>query len=747
MHYYNYAKKLKNSHSSSGLIPVSAKCSLGLAVVSALSATPLYAQNDTGFLEEVVVTAQRREERSLDVPISITSIGTESLGKGDVQQLSDIMKLTPGLRFDNQGSLSQPTIRGVGTAVAVSGGGSNVGIYTDGFYSPNPFFADSDFLRPESVQVLKGPQGTLFGRNSTGGAILVTTPEPSSEFSGEIEGSYGSFATSRVQAYLTGGPSDALAFDLAVQARKSDGYLDNYLLDQNFSLQKANDDAGGYDRKSLRIGALWHATDSTSVLLRYSQSDIDDGTSVTANSYEENGQQFAAAAAFGIPLATESDAVSLDFQPQFIAKSDVYQLTVKTELPFASLTSYTQYRSERTDNLMDFDFSPIPIFHYRFDVDEEIFTQEFLLTSSGDKIDWTAGLFYFQDESTYKNNQASFGGAPFFRNGGSSTLTTSVAAFVDVTFELSDNLFLTAGLRAGYDEITDAYLTLGVDALGNLIQADVDDVDDTSATPRLVLRYTPTDNSSVFLSYTQGYKAGVLNVGGDSLAGVEVDPEKIQAYELGYKFQNGQLTFDASTFYYDYQDLQVATFDGPTSIIENAANSTVYGLDLQLRYAFNEQFNVLVGGTYINAEYENFDRSQSWAQCLDFVACGAGFGLFIPEYVSADGNEMLRSPEFTANLGLFYTIDIGGGAIDLSSTIYYTSDFYFDSSEAYQQEGYELVSLRAEWTDASDSISVALFADNVTDSEYRTQVLPQQLGALSMWGAPATIGASVNYRF
>ncbi len=693
-------------------------------------------------LEEIVVTAQRRSEYSQDVPISITSIGSDMLGEGDVQQLGDIMKLTPGLRFDNQGALSQPTIRGVGTAVAVSGGGSNVGIYTDGFYSPNPFFADFDLLNVENVQVLKGPQGTLFGRNSTGGAILVSTSEPSSDARLEAEAAYGSYDTQRYQVYATGGPSETLAFDIAAQARKSDGFVDN--------IHTGSDEAASYDNWSVRLGARWDMSDRTSVLFRYTHNDTDDRTSVTANGFEEDGRVFSTAAVFpGSVVATEHDEVSSDFQPEFLAESDIFQLTVETDLDFATLTSYTQYRRERTKNLMDFDFSSLPIFHFKYDVEDDIFTQEFLLSSdSADRLQWTTGLFFFLDDSDWNDIRSSFGGGPFviFGNAGSGTETRSVAAFGDATYELTENLFLTGGLRVSYDEVTDAYMLLG-DGMGGADRFDVPDVDETNISPRAVLRYTPTDRSSVYFSYTQGYKSPILNVGGSSTQGIDVDPEEIQAFEVGYKYASQTLTFDAAAYYYDYQDLQVATFDGPRSLIENAADSRIYGLDAQGQLAVTESLSFNAGISLIDAEYEDFDRAQKWTQCLDPVGCGQSFGMFIPEYIQAGGMEMQRTPELSANIGASYSTGLAGGVLDLSGTLYYTSDFHFDTSEQFEQDAYELLSLKAAWTDPSDTYTISLYGDNLTDSEYRSQVLPQQLGALSMWGTPATVGASINVRF
>ena len=191
----------------------SALAAAGLLLIAPIAAdaqqqasTP--AEAPVGGLEEIVVTAQRRSEKAVDVPISITALSQEQLETANVQNLGDITKLTPALRFDNQTGFSQPTIRGIGTGITTSGGGSNVGIYIDGFYSPNPLASDFQLLDVTNIQVLKGPQGTLFGHNTTGGAILVTTAEPSVDPHAEAKVSYGRFDSQKYQAYATGGYRD-----------------------------------------------------------------------------------------------------------------------------------------------------------------------------------------------------------------------------------------------------------------------------------------------------------------------------------------------------------------------------------------------------------------------------------------------------------------------------------------------------------------------------------------------------------
>ncbi|WP_439136427.1 TonB-dependent receptor, partial [Pseudomaricurvus sp.] len=715
--------------------------SLSVLALSIAAAHSTYAQEAdkgySGVLEEVTVTAQRRTERSLDVPISITALSADQLGKGDVQQLGDIMKLTPGVRFDTTGGNTQPTIRGVGSAVVVAGGGSSVAVYTDGFYSPNPMMADMELMNIESVQVLKGPQGTLFGRNSTGGAVLVTTTDPSSDASIKGDLSYGSYNAQRYQVYATGGPSDDLGFDIAAVQRKGDGFVDNIVT--------GADDDGAYDNWAIRVGARWDITDRVTAVLRYAKSDKDDATYVANSLYEDNGRVYSTGAFNGAVAATEWDEVSNDYKPQFTLESEATQLKLVADLGFADLTSYTQVRNEVGTHNYDFDGSGDAIYDYIFDTHEDVFSQEFLLSSNGEgRLQWTAGLFYFDNDTAYKANQASYYGGPFVRNGGSGVTTETIAVFGDMTYELQDNLFLTLGARYSEDEVSDAYFIDGT----TLDKVDVPGMNDSQVTPRIALRYEPNDHTSLYASYSEGFKSGIINVGAGTLDNIEVDPEHIKAYEVGYKYNSGDLMFDVAAFYYDYKDLQVASYVGASSVIRNAANSTVYGVDAQMRFAVTEQLEFNVGGTWLDATYGDFEESQTWSQCTDPVFCtGANAGLFVPAYEDASDNEMQRSPEFTATLGVNYFTSLLEGTLNLSGNLYHTSDFYFDSSENYAQDSYQLLSLRAEWTSPSERYNVAVYGDNLTDEHYRNQVIPQFYGVLNSWGAPRTVGVSVGFQY
>ena len=720
------------------------------AVVTAgsagLVATPAFAQGEavaSDDASEIVVTAQRREEKAKDVPITLTTITSADLGQGDVQQLSDIAKLTPALRFDNYGGFVQPTIRGVGTAVSASGAGSNVGIYVDGFYAPNPLSSDFQLLSVESVTVLKGPQGTLFGRNSTGGAIQVTTSEPSQDARGVAEVSYGRFNTQKYQAYVTGGLSENIAVDLAGLYRKGDGYVTN--------IATGNKKDGAYEAWSVRAGVKINLSDSSSLLFRYTHANTDDPNPNTPNTYvDDAGRVYSIGAvlppAYGAKVATDPREVSGNGPTEFTSKVDTYQLTGEFDLGFATLTSYTQYRNESSYSALDLDGTSLSLFDVEFYITDKIFTQEFVLASQGEgRLKWSAGAFYFSDKNKFHYLNGSFSGAPMARISSSGTDTTGIAVFADASYELADRFFLGVGARYGHDKVTNGFFDVTALAMtGSTGRTNVPDISKDSFTPRVTLRFEPTPSSSVYASFSRGYKAPILNVNGYSSN--VINAEHISAFEVGYKYASRGLSFDASAYYYKYTDLQVASYIGTQSLLTNAANSRVYGIEAQLSYEVSPSFSFNLSGAWLDAKYEKFQGSPYYEQCL-VAACGIYYGVFTNLNVDASGFRMARSPEFTGSAGARYQTELAGGQFALSGNISYTSKAYFDTVQQFSQKGYELVSLRAEWTDPSEHFTVAIFGDNVTNSKYMNQILPGPYAIQTNWGSPATYGASVRVKY
>ncbi|WP_428310081.1 TonB-dependent receptor [Hydrocarboniphaga sp.] len=736
---------------------------------------------DAAAVEEVVVTAQRRAEAAHDVPISITSLSGEMLEQSGVEQLSDIGNLTPGLRFDATGSFFQPTVRGVGTAVLTSGGGPNVGIYIDGFFSANAEVSNFQLTKLKNIQVLKGPQGTLFGRNTTGGAILVTTAEPSAETGVELKASYGSFDATKLQAYGTTGLGDNMAVDIEGVYSRGDGFIDN--------VATGNDEAAAYENSSIRVGFKAELSDSVSLLLRYTHGKTDDPTSLMTNAYvdEDGNSGFLsklptsaygtndttgrALINFNLPASlyvSDPDKVATPFQNVFTNESNIFQATLKADLGFADLTSYTQYRKDESLNLQDLDSSAVPIFDMRLGIDDKTVSQELLLNSKpGSRLQWTGGLNYFRYRDLF-DFLGSIQGSPFAEAGSSGTLTTSYAAFADATYEITKQWFVTVGGRYSIDKVSDAYFistgayenASGVPtpaAYGTRIA--VNDLDNERFTPRVVLRYKPSDASSVYASYTQGYKAGILNVGGASQ--VPVKPEEIDAFEVGYKYEDRRLAADMAAFHYDYRNLQVSSYQSGAAQVRNAAESTIYGLDGAVRYKFTDAFSMNLGATWTHARYDSFKNAPFYSYCDPDPNANPTANSEVPSYCGApenngaltqvtsdaSGYHMQRSPDFTATLGASHVSSLQGGVLTLSGNLYYASKFYFDPSEQFNQDAYTVLGLRAQWVDASDRYTVALFGDNLTDERYRTQVLFNSIGIGNTWSAPLTVGIELGVRF
>lgn len=710
-----------------------------VAWAQAVSDTPAppQAQDPDSSSGEIVVTAQRRAERLVDVPITVTTLSGDQLSTANARDLVDIAKVTPSLRFDSAGGFVQPTIRGIGTAVVTSGGGSNVGLYVDGFYSPNPLATNAQLMNVDSVQVLKGPQGTLFGRNTTGGAILIQTSEPSEEAGGSFKLAYGRFDDALAQFYGTTGIMPGVAIDVEGMFRHGDGFQTNTL--------NGDERVGEYTSYSVRTGLKVDIGGAGSLLLRYMHADVDDPRPLVVSTYVDP------VIGPGVVLAppglftTKPDEVAKDQPGLFTSKSDTVQATLKLDLGFADLASYTQYRSEDVDQSQDLDATGAPIFQIGIPVRNKTISQEILLNSKpGNPLQWTGGLFYFKNKDRYRTFNDTRGRLrdPFgaTRLGGSSTTTESYAAFADATYELSSSLFVTAGARYAHDRVTDAYYNVGPTKFF------LPSIKNDKVTPRFVIRYKPIAEASIYASYTQGYKAAVIDAGGScqyppTFVCNNVKPEKLNAYEIGAKYDSRIISLEAAAFYYDYKNLQVSSYSGEGHAnITNAASSEIYGLEGSARLNVTEGLVLAGGASWTHARYKKFNDAP--------VYLPATFGFQIPNGTTLRNVPMQRTPKFTGNLSATYTTELARGELQLSSNIYYTSKIYFGpSGTQFPQRGYEVLSARLQWSNPSDTITTGIWSDNLTNDRHLLSVQYNSFGLGANWNAPTTYGADVTFKF
>jgi len=727
------------------------------------------AESPVGGLEEIVVTAQRRSEKAVDVPISITALSQDQLDTANVQNLGDIMKVTPGLRFDYQTGFAQPTIRGIGTGITTSGGGSNVGVYIDGFYSPNPLASDFQLLEVSSIQVLKGPQGTLFGHNATGGAIVVTTDDPSVEPRAEAKVSYGRFDSQKYQAYATGGYGIAAA-DVEGVYSKGSGFITNIFDDDSH--------VAAYENWTVRTGLKLQFTDGISALFRYTHSDQDDPSTQMLNSNTDTSINPSTGQPWGIQTytvpgtyTTNPNQIAANLPRLYTNSTNIETATIKADLGFANFTSYSQYRQENVNQSEALQQVALPIFQLGLPIFDYTTSQEFLLTSKpGPRLQWTAGAYYLSYRDTYVTYIDSIPGPPRFRLGGSSTTTQNLAGYVDATYEITPQLFITGGVRYAHDAVIDAYYNPSPFVGANPNQEiKVPSINSTKATPRVVLRYKLTDDSNVYASYTEGYKAAILDVGGscqdffDNYKCNNVQPEDVHAYEVGYKFDNHTISNSLAAFLYNYKNLQVSEFLAQAeAYIVNAAQSRIYGLDDDFHYNLNEHFQVVAGFAWTHARYLQFGGSTNaqgqvvgapiYATCPAPAAfatdCSPGTYAYVNTGTILHNVHMQHSPDNTANLGpRFSTGRTAIGEFALSSNLYYTSRIYYSpSGTQFQQPAYATLDVRGQWN-PTKNYYVALFGDNVANSRYRNQVQYNGFGIGAGWSAPAVWGVEFGAKF
>jgi len=713
-----------------------------------------------GTIDEIVVTAQRRKERQVDVPISITALNAEQLTTANVQDLGDISKLTPSLRFDNP-PFYQPSIRGIGTAVTQAGGGSNVGIYLDGFYSPNPMAADFQLLGVTDIQVLKGPQGTLFGHNTTGGAILVTTADPSRDESADAKVSYGRYDTQQYQGYVTFPIGDRAAMDFEALDRRGNGFVTNIIGN--------SDTVAGYDAWTVRTGLKVALTDDISVLVRLTHAQDNDPFPNLTNSDTDTTIDPTTGKPWGVTtftppgLYTTNPNQVADALPRFMrSHSNIAQVRVNADLGFADLTSYSQWREESVDQSTNLDQIGVTILELGVPVVDTTYSQEFLVTSKpGPALQWTAGAFFFSNRDQWTIDLDNFietTGRIFLSS--SEVTTKNYAVYLDSTYELTPKLFITAGARVAHDVVDNVEFNTGRFVPG---------IDSNRVTPRAVVRYKTTDNSSVYASYSMGYKAAIIDSGGTCIEPpnyqcVPVKPETVNAFEVGYKYSQNQLSLESAAFYYDYKDLQVSEFlDSATAAIVNAARSRIFGLEGHARYGLGDHILLDAGASWTHARYVTFGTVVNGAVvgAPIYASCPQN-GASLPakytgdcspgsyDYVNTDtilhDAPMQHTPAFTGTFGPRYTTGMmGSGEYSLSGNYYYTSKFYFSpSGTQFLQPGYGTLELRAQWVHPSQKFSFAVYGDNVTNQRYRTNVQYNGYGIGAAWNYPVTWGVEIT---
>lgn len=667
------------------------KLAAATSLIAAFSGHVTYVQaEDTddggGFvLEEIVVTAQRRAESLLSVPLAVSAIGGDTLSKRQITNARGLSATVPNLLVNDQTGGVQPnfTLRGIGLGNEFSDNQlSPIGFYVDDAYIVSRGSQGGHFYDLERIEVLRGPQGTLYGRNTTGGAINVITRKPGlSDANGYIELGYGNFNELRAQAAVEFTPIDGvLGIRLSGDFTRHDGYFENLTPGQP-DLQNANSLSGRFavrftpnDRLdvNLRVFASrskkWQPAAFT---VGVGPGGADSGGSNFISGYNRDAVDY---------YQIESDAPDYN---EVSAKG--VQLTVRYDLSDTfAIQSLTYYDKATLLLGQDVDGSSIDLFRTNFISHASAFNQELRLSYENDRFKMQGGLFYGWDRIRVNNQYIALGfleslgvpADPTFANGGATIeqfytqVRESKAVFGQADYEFVDNLTLTLGLRytrdtgsyegtayiGGYD--FDPIFVYTVGSPGNPFRKEGDN---SAFTGRAALEYTLPSDGIVYASYTRGYRAGSFNGAAyfDSAQINYLEPEGVNAYEIGYKTKlfEGTTSLALTAFYYDYTNQQLQEIRGAAVFLENAGSSTIKGLELEFTSLLSSTFTMRVNAGLLDTEYKVVEL----------------------QGIDLSGNRLPFSPTVTASIGFDWTFYTSGDwEATFSPTVNRTSMAYFN---------------------------------------------------------------------
>ncbi|MFA7596768.1 MAG: TonB-dependent receptor [Novosphingobium sp.] len=686
------------------------------------------AEDQTG-LGDIVVTATRREARLQDVPVAVTAITGDALASADVSTVRTLTQVVPGFVGSRNMGVFQPVVRGVGSTGISIGDEPNIATYVDGVYQPESAANWIDLVEVERVEVLRGPQGTTFGRNATGGLINVITPDPSFNFRGKATARLGRMRNDAgdydARFYVTGPLSDSVAADFAGLYRKNEGYITDLIRGGGLGDQRVID---------LRSKVLFRASDALDIILTGEYFD-QKGTTNSPQPLDGNtaGRRFA-----GVILPTDAWQASLTKEPTLDLKRYSAALHTRLDLGSVALDTTTGYMLLRWDQDTDSDASNIELGNFLAEFNVESISQEIKLNSADPgPFQWLVGGYFYQ-----------FGGNAFLQpwTAASPDLPLSgptvepelegrsFAGFAEGTYELLSGLFLTIGARYTTETRNFTQQINGNDV--------VDDAEKTfnKFNYKLGVRYEFTDRTSVYATYSTAFKSGVFNMAAASAT--PVAPENIKAAEFGIKSDPlDWLRTNLSVYYYDYKDLQLQSKDaiGPSYILQNAANAEIYGGELEVFVRPVADLTLRSAVAYTHARYQDFPNAQGF-----FPRADGGNNVVT---FDASGNVMTRAPKWSGNFGIDWGSDIGDGRIIFAGNLAWSSKVYYDFANIFSQPSYTLTNASVSWMPENERFKIGLWVTNLTNEKVLQTIRPGALGTDGFYEQPRKVGLSAEVRF
>ena len=744
--------------SSAALAQTSRSATSNLPAPAQAGAAP----GESGRVSEIVVTAQRRSESLQKVPIAVTAVTGADLARSGVNNLQSATNLVPGLQLGQSLGSAQVALRGIGLENLSPGAEGSIAFHVDGVFLSRSIAALSSFYDVDQLEVLRGPQGTLYGRNATGGAINVITREPSEQTSGYVDltgGNYGRYATDgAVSGALIPG---VLLGRLAFQTDDHDGYGRNIV---------TGHDVDDLNEQSVRGKLIYKPVNHLSLEL---------SADYHREADHSGGYHFLGGAGFSAPdvpveptglalggeVANNERDIANGQNPQnhveFYGVSGklIYDLGNNTEL--RSLTAYrrTTYSTQTDLDSTNLELAPT----YQSEHDNQI-SEELQLAGKTDRLTWLTGFFYFHENDEgdlaipFNNELVGFPAPGYQTQGyfsGGAIVTDAEALFGQATYRIFDRLRLTVGGRYSVEHKTDHdkaafdYLTPYDPAA--LLDLTTLNRDKTfyAFTPRVALDYQITPSVLAYASWSKGFKSGTYNLGALQPA---VDPEKVTAYETGVKstLLDRRLRVNLAGFYYDYSNLQVSKVVGQNIVLENAASATIYGLEAEVQAQLTPQLEIDANGSWLHARFDNYVSVDA--------ARAYGDGVTIDPQTNAPafnlaGNTLPQAPDFTFFVGAQYRWPTEAGEFSLRGELSWRDRSYFTPFDLnyVSQAAYNKVNAFVNWVEPDRRWSVSVFVKNLTN---KTTVSDSYVGSALVGfpvngylDDPRTYGVTVGYKF
>lgn len=716
---------------------------IGFMASTAGIATAQEARSNSPIIEEVVVTVNKREQQIQDVPSAVTALGGADLAEQQILEVRDLNGRVPGLAISSSSGrgAAQVFLRGVGSVNFNPETASAIGMYQDEVYYNTGL--TEPYFDIERVEIARGPQGTLFGKNTTGGAINVITRKPTADPGGYVNVSYGRFNQLDIEG--AGGAAiidGTLSGRVAATRQSRDGYITNTY---------DGKELGRYVDDAVRAQLRWTPTDGSDILLKVHARSLDGNPAI----YRHVPTRASGTDAYGYRFTGDIDEVELNVSdPATSVRQRGVQITGNFDVGFADLvTILSNDQSESLTNYDD-DGSPNDVERSRYDRGSEQSIIEARLVSSGSgPLSWIVGYHFFTENLTslyqYISQEPSF---PFGIHGDFTQDTRSDAVYANLQFKLSDQLTLIGGGRYTREtkeaELTGlSYNPDPLDPFNPFITALPPTV--TSAqddkkrweepTYDLTLQYQPTADLNIYAKYAHGFRAGGFNSGAYNQAAVTtVDPELLDAYELGAKtnWADGRVTFNTAVYYYDFSDRQTFQYQGTTPVLVNAGTANFTGADVELVVEPITDLSFAISAGVVKAEIGGYNARgpDGVVRPVDTDDTETNVGAVADYLIPLAIGELRLHTDWTYrsenNLG-GYVEDVGLGP----------------EWDYLKEDPYWLGNVQITLA-PTDKFEVSLWGRNVTDERRRTTsyILFSGVGGIILTD-PATYGVSVRTRF